>query len=197
MPASSRTITRSDLIPDAEFSLVRKARRAELLPIKKLRRIDLGPVCTVYFETFETMLFQIQEMLLIEKGGEEQIQDELAAYNPLIPKGSELVATIMFEIDEPVRRANILARLGGIEEHFFLQIGTEKVRAVPEGDVERTRSDGKASSVHFMHFPLEPAHIAVFREPTTQIMVGSDHESYAHLTILSPATRAELARDFA
>lgn len=197
MPADQRTITRADLIPDADFARIRKERRAALLPVKKLRRIDLGPVCTVYFETFETMLFQIQEMLLIEKGGEEQIADELAAYNPLIPQGSELVATIMFEIDDPLRRASILARLGGVEDHFFLQIGAEKVAAVPEGDVERTREDGKASSVHFMHFPLSSAQIAVFRDPGTQILVGCDHESYAHLAILSPATRAELSRDFA
>lgn len=197
MPSATRQITRADIIPDADFAKVRKERRAELLAIKRLRRIDLGPVCTVYFECFETMLFQIQEMLLIEKGGEAQIADELAAYNPLIPQGSELVATVMFEIDDPVRRAAILNRLGGVEDHFFLQIGTERVAAVPEGDVERTREDGKTSSIHFLHFPLTPAHVAVMRDPATQILVGCDHEGYAHLAALSPATRAELARDLA
>jgi hypothetical protein len=197
MPTATRQITRDDIIPDAEFAKVRKERRAELLALKRLRRIDLGPVCTIYFECFETMLFQVQEMLLIEKGGEAQIADELAAYNPLIPQGSELVATVMFEIDDPVRRAATLNRLGGVEDHFFLQIGPERVAAVPEGDVERTREDGKTSSIHFLHFPLAPAHVAVMRDPATQILVGCDHEGYAHLAALSPATRAELARDLA
>lgn len=195
MPASLRQITRSDLIPDAEFAKVRKDRRAELLPLKRLRRIDLGPFCSFYFESFDTMLFQIQEMLLIEKGGAAQVADELAAYNPLVPQGSELVATIMLEIEDPIRRANSLARLGGIEDRFFIQVGDEKVFGAPEGDVERTRDDGKTSSVHFVRFALSPAHVTVFRAPTTQIMIGCDHEGYAHLAVLSPAARAELARD--
>src|ERR1700761_5167976 len=101
MPAALRQVTRADIVPDAAFAKERKERRAALMPIKRLRRIELGPVCTVYFECFDTMLFQIQEMLLTEKGGEAQIDDELSAYNPLIPQGSELVATVMFEIDDP------------------------------------------------------------------------------------------------
>jgi hypothetical protein len=141
------------------------------------------------------MLFQIQEMLLIEKGGEPQVADELAAYNPLIPQGSELVATVMFEIDDPVRRAAILNRLGGVEDHFFLQFGQEKVMGIPEGDIERTREDGKTSSIHFLRFGLKPGQAAVMRDPATQILVGCDHEGYAHLAALSPATRAELSRD--
>lgn len=197
MPIELRQVTPEDLMPDAEFAKVRAERRAALLPAKRLRRISLGPVCTVYFESFETMLFQIQEMLLTEKGGAAQVPDELAAYNPLIPQGSELVATIMFEIDDPVRRAALLGRLGGVEDLFFLQVGAEKVMGVPEGDVERTREDGKASSVHFVRFPLQPQHVAVFRDPATAIMVGCDHEAYAHLAVLGPATRAELGRDFA
>jgi hypothetical protein len=197
MPASHREVTRADLLPDAEFAKVRKERRAALLPVKRLRRLELGPFCSVYFENFDTMLFQIQEMLLTEGGGEAQVEDELAAYNPLIPQGAELVATVMFEIDDPVRRANTLARLGGVEDDFFLQIGEERAPGVPEGDVERTREDGKASSVHFLRFPLTPAQIAVFRDPKTQILIGCDHPAYSHLAGLSPATRAELSRDFA
>lgn len=197
MPAHQRRITRDDLIPDADFARLRRERRAELLPIKRLRRIALGPFCTVYFESFETMLFQIQEMLLIEKGGEAQVADELAAYNPLVPQGSELVATVMFEIDDPVRRAATLARLGGVEDRFFIQVGAQKIAGVPEEDVERTREDGKTSSVHFLRFRLEPGQIALFRDPATTILIGCDHEDYAHLAGLSPATRAELSRDFA
>jgi hypothetical protein len=196
MPLAERRITPADLLSDAEFAGVRRERRAALLPLKRLRRVDLGPLCTVYFESYETMLFQIQEMLLIEKGGQDQIPDELAAYNPLIPQGSELVATVMFEIDDPVRRASILARLGGVEDTFFLRIGDERVAGFPEGDVERTRDDGKTSAIHFLRFGLEPRHLAVFRDPATEILIGCGHERYSHLAGLSPATRAELSRDF-
>ena len=196
MPLAERRITPADLVPDAEFARVRRERRAALLPLKRLRRVDLGPLCTVYFESYETMLFQIQEMLLVEKGGAAQVPDELAAYNPLIPNGSELVATVMFEIDDPVRRASILARLGGVEDTFFLRIGDERIAGLPEGDVERTRDDGKTSAIHFLRFALEPRHIAVFRDPATEILIGCGHERYSHLAGLSPATRAELSRDF-
>ena len=197
MPAALRRITPDDLLPDAEFAKVRRERRAALLPAKRLRRIELGPFCMVHFESYETMLFQVQEMLLIEKGGADQIPDELAAYNPLIPNGSELVATIMFEIDDPIRREAVLARLGGVEDCFFVQVDGERVLGVPEGDVERTREDGKASSVHFLRFPLKPEHVAVFRKPGAEIMIGCSHERYSHLAGLSPASRAELAKDFA
>jgi hypothetical protein len=197
MPADQRLITPADLIPDAEYARQRRERRLALLPTKRLRRIELGPVCTVHFECFDTMLFQVQEMLLTEKGGAEQVPDELAAYNPLIPQGSELVATVMFEIDDPVRREATLARLGGVEDCFFIQIGAERAMGVPEGDVERTREDGKTSSVHFLRFPLTPEQVARFRDPATQILVGCAHEAYSHLAGLTPATRAELAKDFA
>ncbi len=197
MPPALRQISPDDLLPDAAFAQRRKAWRAELLPVKRLRRISLGPDCTFYFECYDTMLFQVQEMLLVEKGGAAQVPDELAAYNPLIPNGSELVATVMFEIDEPVRREAVLTRLGGVDESFFLQVGPERVMGIPEGDIERTREDGKTSSVHFLRFPLSGAHIAVFRNPGTEIMIGCSHDRYIHLAGLSPASRAELSRDFA
>ncbi len=194
---TKRAITAADIIAPEQFGRERKERRAALLPAKKLRRVDVGPICTFYFETFETMLFQVQEMLYIERGGEEQLKDELAAYNPLIPQGEELVATIMFEIDDERRREFILSRLGGVEDCFFLQVGEEKVRGVAEGEVDRTNDAGKASSVHFAHFKLTPEQIARFRDPGTQILAGVDHESYAHMAVISPAARAELAKDFA
>lgn len=196
MPLSERRIVKADLLPDAEFAKVRGERRKALLPTKRLRRIDLGPICSFYFESFETMLFQVQEMLLIEKGGDAQLADELAAYNPLIPQGSELVATVMFEIEDEVRRAATLARLGGVEDHFFVQVGEDRMAGVPEGDIERTREDGKTSSVHFLRFALKPEHLAQFRDSAVSVAIGCGHESYGHLALLSPATRAELARDF-
>lgn len=197
MPAAARQITPSDLIPDADYAKQRRERRAALLPVKRLRRVPLGPVCTFIFENYDTMLFQVQEMLLTEKGGAEQVPDELAAYNPLIPQGCELVATVMFEIDDEARREATLARLGGVEDRFFIQVGESRAPGEPEGDVERTREDGKTSSVHFLRFVLTADQIARFRDPTTQILIGCDHEQYRHLAGLTPATRAELTRDFA
>jgi hypothetical protein len=196
MPTAIREVTPKDLIPDAEFALVRKARRAALLPTKKLRRIALGPYCTFYFENYDTMLFQIQEMLLIEKGGVAQVPDELAAYNPLIPQGRELVATVMFEVDDPVRRANLLNGLGGVEDSFYLQIDQDRVAGTPEADAERTREDGKTSSVHFMRFGLTPTQIALFRGSDSQVLLGCGDARYPHLAMLGPDVRAELARDF-
>lgn len=196
MPLNQRKIVREDILPATEFAKQRSALRAALLPHKQLRRIDVGPFCTFYFESFETMLFQVQEMLHIERGGEEQLSDELSAYNPLIPQGDELTATIMFEIDEPDRRARELARLGGVEDKFFIMIGAEKIAGQQESDVERTRDDGKASAVHFAHFPFTAAQKRAFVHPDTQVMLGVDHPAYAHLTVIAPAQRAELARDF-
>jgi hypothetical protein len=196
MPAADRKITPADIISSAEFGKQRKERRAALLPKKKLRRVEVGPVATFYFECFETMLLQVQEMLHIEKGGEAQIEDELSAYNPLIPQGSELVATVMFEIDDPMRRLSILRRLGGVERAMFIDIDGERIRGVPTDDVERTTPDGKTSSVHFIRFPFTAAQKAKIRDPRAQVLVGFDHENYAHMAMLSPATRAELAKDF-
>ena len=197
MPVAERKVTKDDIISNEAFGKQRAERRAALLPVKKLRRIDVGPHCTFYFETFETMLFQVQEMLYIEGGGDEQLADELSAYNPLIPNGSELVATMMFEINDPVKRLNLLLKLGGVESHVFLQIGNEKVYVVPEEDAERTTEDGKTSSVHFFHFPLTGAQKSAFDDPENQVILGCDHPAYPHMTILSPVIREELAKDFA
>lgn len=197
MPAQDRRITETDILPPGQFGRVRAERRAALLPKKKLRRVDLGPHCTFYFECFDTMLFQVEEMLHIEGGGAAQLADELAAYNPLVPQGDELVATIMFEIDEPDRRARVLARLGGVEECFFIQVGDQRIKGEQEMDTERTREDGKASSVHFVHFRFTPAQKQAFADAGVQVMVGCDHAEYAHMALLSPASRAELAQDFA
>ncbi len=194
MPASSRQVTAQDIIPDADYAAQRKERRAALLPLKRLRRVALGPHCTFYFESYDTMLFQIQEMLLTEKGGAEQLADELAAYNPLIPRGRELVATVMFEIDDPLRRASILAQLGGVEAHFFVTVGDGRIAAVSETEVERTR-DGKTSSIHFLRFPMTDPQAAAFRDPAVAVMVGCDHPRYGHLAVLTPDTRTELAKD--
>ena len=191
-----RQVTEADILPRAEYAKVRAASRTRIAALKKNRRVEVGPHVTFYFESFETMRHQIQEMLWIENGGAEQIPDELAAYNPLIPKGHELVATFMIEIDDPIRRRTVLARLGGIEDTAFFRIGDETIRCQPEEDQDRTTAEGKASSVQFVHFPFTPAQIAKFRAPNTQVIIGLDHPNYGHMAILPEAVRAELAKDF-
>ena len=190
-------LTRDDILAIEAYQAKRRELKAEIIAKKKNRRQDLGPVCTFYFESYDTMWLQVHEMLYIEKGGEEQIADELAAYNPLIPKGAELVATVMFEIDDPERRHAFLATLGGVEETAFMEVGGETVKGVPEDDVDRTSAAGKASSVQFIHFPFTPAQIAAFRTPNARVVLGFTHPAYAHMVVLSEAVRAELAEDFA
>ena len=190
-------ITRADILPPADYAARRPEMRKAVVALKRQRRIEVGPAATFYFESFETMLQQVQEMLHIEKGGEAQIEDELRAYNPLIPKGSELTATVMFEIDDPVRRGRFLARLGGVEHTAFIKLGDETVQGVAEADQDRTNEEGKASSVQFIHFPFTPPQIALFREPNRQVIVGFSHPEYSHMAVLPEAVRAALAQDFA
>jgi hypothetical protein len=196
MNASARAITRADIMDMDEYARDRKARRAALVARKRNRRVDIGPHATAYFECYETMWHQVHEMLYIERGGEAQIADELNAYNPLIPNGRELVATVMFEIDDPVRRKMVLSKLGGVEETAFLRFGDATIRSMPEADVDRTSADGKASSVQFIHFPFPDAQVAAFAAPGAEVTLGFSHPEYAHMTVLPEAVRAELAGDF-
>ncbi len=194
---NKRAIARPDIIATDEYARMRRALRPELVAVKKNRRVECGPFATFYFENYVTMWWQIQEMLYIEKGGEEQIGDELRAYAPLVPNGRELVATLMFEIEDPVIRHNTLLKLGGVENHISIQVGNDAVMAVAETDLERTREgDGKASSVHFLHFPFTPAQVAKFRDPAVPVMAAIDHPDYGHMARLTPNVRAALARDF-
>jgi hypothetical protein len=190
-----REIRREDIMPMAEYSAVRKERRRAIAAMKKDRRVPVGPDATFYFESYETMWHQVHEMLFIEQGGEVQIEDELRAYNPLIPNGSELVATLMFEIDDEARRRSFLGQLGGVEGTISLEIAGETVRAVPETDVDRTTADGKASSIHFLHFPLSPAQAAGFKRPGSRIVLAIGHPRYGHMAVMPEATRAALAED--
>jgi hypothetical protein len=189
-------IARDDILPMADYARERKDRRRALVEAKKHRRLEVGPVCSFYFENYETMWNQIHEMLFIEKGGEAQIADELDAYNPLIPKGRELVATVMFEIDDPVRRGALLGKLGGVEETAFIRIGGETVKGVPEIDVDRTSATGKASAVQFIHFPFTPTQIEAFRGKGTEVVLGFSHPNYAHRAVLPETVRQALAGDF-
>lgn len=191
-----RKIEPSMIVPLAEYAGQRPERRKRISEIKKNRRLEVGPFATFYFESYDTMLHQVQEMLYIEKGGAEQIAGELAAYNPLIPNGKELTATVMFEIDDPIRRGRFLARLGGVEETAFIKLDGETVKGMPEEDQDRTNAEGKASSVQFIHFAFTPPQIALFREPNRQVVIGFNHPEYSHMAVLPEAVRAALSQDF-
>ena len=196
MPKEKREIQKSDIMPLDAYIKDRKELRKNIVNFKKNRRVALGPYATFYFESYETMLAQVQEMLYIEKGGDEQLHDELNAYNPLIPNGKELTATLMFEIDNPISRAAFLGKVGGIEEMVFMKINGETVKAVPEEDVDRTSAEGKASSVQFIHFNFTDEQIQKFKSNDVNIELGMDHKEYSHTTKLSKENIASLSEDF-
>ena len=196
MTKEKRQIEKEDLIPADVYANNRKQIRKELFEFKKNRRVALGPYATFYFESFETMLAQVQEMLHIEKGGDEQLKDELAAYNPLVPNGKELTATLMFEIDNPVSRAAFLGKVGGIEEKVFMRIDNEIIKGSSEEDVDRTSAEGKASSVQFIHFKLNDDQISKFKTSSMKIELGIDHKEYSHTTKLTEDSVKSLSTDF-
>ena len=195
MPEALRKITPEDLLPIPEYDLRRKALKQNLIPVKKQRRVEVGPFATFYFENYATMWLQVQEMLRIERGGEEQIAGELEAYNPLIPQGDELIATLMLEIVDANRRNAVLLTLGGIEETVFLEIGNDVIHAAPTAYDDRTTPDGKTSSVHWLRFKLTPEQIKRFADE--RVVLGLSHPSYGHMAVLTAETRAALAKDFA
>ena len=196
MTKENRIVEKSDLIAADIYEKNRKQIRKELVNYKKNRRVSIGPYATFYFENFDTMLAQIQEMLYIEKGGDEQLKDELNAYNPLIPKGNELVATLMFEIDNPVIRSDFLSKVGGIEEKVFIKVGEEKIIATPEADVDRTSTEGKASSVQFLHFIFSDEQIKKFKDLNTQVIISINHSLYDYVTKISEDIKKALIKDF-
>ena len=196
MPKDKKEIQKEDIIPLDVYTKNRKEFRKDIVNYKKDRRIALGPYATFYFESYETMLAQVQEMLYIEKGGDEQLKDELIAYNPLVPNGKELTATLMFEIDNPVSRAAFLGKVGGIEKKIFMKIDNETVKALPEVDVDRTSAEGKASSVQFIHFKLTDEQIKKFKSNSVEVELGINHNEYLHTTKLSTGNLSSLSADF-
>ena len=196
MPREKREILKEDIMPLDVYIKNRKELRKNIVSFKKDRRIALGPYATFYFESYETMLAQVQEMLYIEKGGDEQLKDELTAYNPLIPNGKELTATLMFEIDNPVSRSAFLGKVGGIEEKVFIKIDGDLIKAIPEEDVDRTSAEGKASSVQFIHFKFSDEQIQKLKLDGAEVEIGIDHKEYSHTTKLSSANLSSLSADF-
>jgi len=192
-----REITAADILPLEEYARIRDEKRRFIRAIKARRRVAAGPYATFYFENYDTMWLQVQEMLRAEKGGAAQLADELAAYNPLIPKGNELTATVMFEIQDPGLRQQILSRLGGVERMMELRCGPETVKGETERDLEYSTPEGKVSSVVFLHFRFAPGQAAKFFAPSSEIAVAVTHPDYSHTAIIPAAVKAELAKDIA
>ena len=189
-------IKEDDVINIDKYISERPKIKKEISQIKKFRRIPVGPYATFYFECYDTMIYQVQEMLYIERGGIEQMKDELRAYNPLVPKGKELVATLMFEIDNEFKRKEFLNSVGGIEEETFIQVGEQKITSRPEQDTDRTSEEGKASSVHFLHFDFTEELIKEFVKDESVVLLGFSHKNYKHFSELSLEAKSELKKDF-
>ena len=194
--AAKREITMDDIMAPEDYAARRSEYRAKITIKKRDRRMAIGPDATFYFESYDTMWHQVHEMLHVEKGGREQIPGELAAYNPLVPNGHELVATVMFEIVDPTRRSEVLASLGGVEQTFSITIADQAIAGIPEEDVDRTNADGKASSVQFVHFPFSSDQVERFKYEIGDVIVAISHANYAHMAVMAKPVRAALAEDF-
>ena len=190
------TIEKSDILSRDEYKSKRKSLREKMVLRKKFRRVDIGPYVTIYFENKDTIIHQINEMVYIENGGEEQINDEISAYKSLIPDGQELVATVMIEIDNPIKRAEFLSKMGGFEETINIKISDQEIKGKAELDGDRTTADGKASSVQFVHFEFDKEAVKSIKNNMENVSISINHESYRHSAILSTDTVGELIKDF-
>ena len=190
------TIEKSDILSRDEYKSKRKSLREKMVLRKKFRRVDIGPYVTMYFENKDTIIHQINEMVYIENGGEEQINDEILAYKSLIPDGQELVATVMIEIDSPIKRAEFLAKMGGFEEQISIKIGDQLIKGRAELDGDRTTADGKASSVQFVHFEFDKKTVEIIKNYMDNVAISINHENYKHSSILNIDTVKELVKDF-
>ncbi len=191
-----RKILHQDIMTMSHYAAIRREHAKKLADEKKNRRIEVGPACTFYFESYNTMWFQVHEMLYIEKGGVDQIDGELKAYNPLIPNGHELVATVMIEVGDPERRSSLLSKLGGFEETITLSVDNSVIEGVAEEDLDRTTADGKASSVQFLRFPFTEDQISDFKNPVNDIILSIGHKNYRHMAGVPSNVRSALAGDF-
>ena len=185
-----------DLYSLEQYHRARPAFRARVLAHKKNRQVRIGPNATLYFEDRLTVQYQVQEMLRIERIFEtEAIEEELAAYNPLIPTGSNLKATFMLEFPDAEERRVKLAILGGIENCLYAQVGdAELIACIADEDLERS-ADEKTSAVHFVRFEFEAVHIAAAKSGAKFAFL-IDHPSYRHDSVLTAEQQAALAADF-
>lgn len=188
--------TPADILPLDVYEGKRPQKRLELLTIKENRRVNVGPYGVFLFENADTIWWQIHEMLRIEKGGQEQIEDELQAYNPMLPQGNDLVATVMIEIPDADERRKVLAQLGHLEDTLFMEIAEKRIPGVQVNPEERTDETGKTSSVHFIRFTFDEETKGLFLEKTHPVTLGFAHPNYAYSTILTPQVHQALCEDF-
>jgi len=189
-------LTRADLFTLEAYADARPAFRTQVLAHKKCRTLHLGDHLTLLFEDRQTVQYQIQEMLRIERIFEAAgIQDELDAYNPLIPDGSNLKATLLVEYEDEQQRRRELQRLRGLEDHIELQVGAESITAIADEDMERSNDD-KTAAVHFLRFELTPAMIADWKDGA-EVVVRSTHPASVVAATLSADRRHALTADFA
>lgn len=193
-------LTHADILSVKEFKKIRSSKLQEILQLKEDRRIAVGPDITFYFENTQTIWWQIQEMLRIENGGDEQITDELSAYNPLIPekreKSYEISATMMIEIDDPVRRKVVLNQLFGIDQHIMFELQNATIPAVSiDPSNERNRvEDHKTSAVHFLKWLVPAEHVGTFLGEDTYLSINHDYYSFKASVPL--ALRVSFKEDF-
>ena len=196
--ATMQKLTRDQLMPLEQYAKARPEFRAKVMAHKKNRQVQIGPNATLYFEDRLTMHYQVQEMLRAERIFEEEgIEDELNAYNPLIPDGSNWKATFMIEYGDEDQRRVALARMIGVEHKVWVQVeGHDKVRPIADEDLERTTEE-KTSSVHFLRFELTPTMVKAVKSGAA-VSMGIDHPAYTHSVNPLPETiRASLAQDLA
>ena len=190
-------LTRADLLTLEAYAAQRQELRAQVLEYKRHRSLALGPHLTLAFENRRTILYQVQEMLRIERLFEpEAIQQELDAYNPLIPDGSNWKASCFIEYPDEQERRAALARLRGVERTLWTQVAElPRVSAVADEDLERSNED-KTSAVHFLRFELEAPQVAALRAGGA-LRFGVDHPAYCHQATAPPAVREALLADLA
>ncbi|AFL76099.1 DUF3501 family protein [Thiocystis violascens] len=188
-------LTRDDLYSLEQYARIRGDFRARVMAHKQYRQVAIGTHATLYFEDRLTMQYQIQEMLRVERIFESQgIQDELDAYNPMIPDGANWKATFMIEYEDADERRDALARLRGIEDRVWVQIaGFDRVHAIADEDLDREDAT-RTSAVHFLRFELSAPMIAALREGAA-LSIGIDHPEYAHRTEIAPPVCTSLMGD--
>ena len=193
-------LTSADILPLQIYEKIRPSKKQEILLLKEARRIAVGPDVTFYFENTQTIWWQIQEMLRIEKGGTEQIADELVAYNPLIPvkceKGYEISATMMIEIDDPLRRQAVLKQLFGIDQHIMFELPNSTIPAfcIDSTDERNRESDKKTSAVHFLKWLVPADRVSAFLSEDVYITIN--HSYYSFKAIVPLLLRDSFKADF-
>lgn len=180
---------------------IRPEKKQALKALKSKRRVYVGPYAVFMFECYETLWWQIQEMLRIEQAGHAQAEEEIEAYAPLLPQGNQWKATLMFEIPEAGLRRKLLSEWGDIENHLYINLGTQRVKAIPVGNDQRTTPDGKTSAVHFVEFPFDALQIKWLhtftqtKQPKETVSLSITHPNYHHQAFINRDVIACLTDD--